>query len=105
MELLTIMAQPSDGGGGGGIFTFLPFILIFVVFYFMLIRPQSKKQKQKQAMIQSLVKGDKVVTIGGLYGTIEGVKEKDDVLIVKIADNVKVSVSRNAIANKIEKKA
>ncbi len=97
MLMLAIMSQPGDGGGSG-LLGLLPFVLIFAVFYFLLIRPQMKQQKKKQVMIAALKKGDKVVTIGGLHGTIEGIKEKENVLIVKIADNVKVNVSRSAVS-------
>ncbi|HDL18345.1 MAG TPA: preprotein translocase subunit YajC [Bacteroidetes bacterium] len=79
----------------------LPFILIFVIIYFLMIRPQSKKQKETQKMISSLHKGDKVITIGGLYGTIVGIRENDGVLIIKIADNTKVEISKTAVAKKL----
>lgn len=70
-------------------------ILIFVVFYFMLIRPQQKKQKETQKMLESLRSGDKVVTTAGIFGTVTNVKEKT--VIVRIADNVKVEMLRSAI--------
>jgi len=101
--LLILMSQPQNGGEGSGIFGLLPFILIFVIFYLLLIRPQMKQQKKKQAMVKSLKKGDKVVTVGGLHGTIEGVRDKDEVLVLKVADNVKVRVSRSAIASQLDK--
>jgi len=70
-------------------------ILIFVVFYFMLIRPQQKKQKETQKMLDSLRSGDKIVTSGGILGTVTNVKEKT--VIVRISDNVKVEMLRSAI--------
>lgn len=70
-------------------------VLIFVVFYFMLIRPQQKKQKETQKMIESLRSGDKIVTTGGILGTVTNVKEKT--VVVRIADNVKVEMLRSAI--------
>jgi preprotein translocase subunit YajC len=70
-------------------------ILIFVVFYFMLIRPQQKKQKETQRMLESLRSGDKIVTTGGILGTVTNVKEKT--VIVRISDNVKVEMLRSAI--------
>ena len=103
LTLLIMMSQPQNGGEGSGFFGLLPFILIFVIFYLLLIRPQMKQQKKKQTMVKSLKKGDKVVTVGGLHGTIEGVKDKDEVLILKVADNVKVRVSRSAIASQLDK--
>jgi len=105
INLILLMGQTPEGSEGGGILGLLPFILIFVIFYMLLIRPQMKQQKKKQIMLKELVKGDKVVTIGGLHGTIEGIKEKEEVLILKIADNVKVNVSRSAVTSKKESKA
>lgn len=70
-------------------------VLIFVVFYFMLIRPQQKKQKATQKMLESLRSGDKVVTTSGILGTVTNVKEKT--VIVRIADNVKVELLRSAV--------
>ena len=100
INLIILMGQAPEGSGGGGILGLLPFILIFVIFYLLLIRPQMKQQKKKQIMLKELVKGDKVVTVGGLHGTIEGIKEKEEVLILKISDNVKVNVSRSAVTSK-----
>ncbi|MBI5819066.1 MAG: preprotein translocase subunit YajC [Verrucomicrobia bacterium] len=70
-------------------------VLIFVVLYFMLIRPQQKKQKETQKMLESLRSGDKVVTTSGILGTVTNVKEKT--VIVRIADNVKVELLRSAV--------
>jgi len=64
----------------------------------LLIRPQIKQQKKKKSMVKALKKGDDVITVGGLHGTVEGVKEKEDIIILKIADNIKVNVSRNSVA-------
>ena len=76
-----------------GIGQFIPLILIFVIFYFFLIRPQQKKVKEHKAMVESLIKGDKVVTSGGITGTISRVIDNDKVE-VEIADNVTVEVVR-----------
>ena len=76
-----------------GIAQFIPLILIFVIFYFLLIRPQQKKVKEHKAMVESLKKGDKVVTSGGITGTISRVIDNDKVE-VEIADNVTVEVIR-----------
>ena len=78
---------------GSGIGQFIPLILIFVIFYFFLIRPQQKKVKEHKAMVESLKKGDKVVTSGGITGTISRVIDNDKVEI-EIADNVTVEVVR-----------
>jgi preprotein translocase subunit YajC len=94
---------PTPGGGGapGGSFSvFVPLILMFAVFYFLLIRPQQKKQRQQQDMLKSLKVGDRVMTTGGLYGTI--VAGGDHIVKLEIADKVRVDVSRTAIAGKAE---
>ncbi len=98
---LPVILQVGGGQGGNTMVALLPFILIFVIIYFLMIRPQSKKQKETQKMISSLQKGDKVITIGGLYGTIVGIRENDGVLIIKIADNTKVEISKTAVAKKL----
>ena len=78
---------------GQGIAQFIPLILIFIIFYFFLIRPQQKKVKEHKAMVESLKKGDKVVTSGGITGTISRVIDNDKVE-VEIADNVTVEIIR-----------
>lgn len=89
--------QPAQGeGGGGGLTsTLVMFGLIFLVFYFMIIRPQQKRQKERQKMLEALKKGDKVVTSGGIHGTIVGIEEKT--ILVQISDNVKVKVDRGSL--------
>jgi preprotein translocase subunit YajC len=95
--------QGGTEGGGSMFGLFLPMILIFVIMYFLIFRPQAKRQKQHQAMVESLKKGDKVVTSGGIYGTIMGLKENEQALILEIDDNVKIKVTRSAIAKKVGK--
>jgi preprotein translocase subunit YajC len=80
-----------------GLLNFLPLVLIFGIFYFLLIAPMRKRQKALQAMIAALKKGDKVITNGGLYGEVYALEE--DTLILKVADNVRLKVARSAIAN------
>ena len=90
-------SNPQAGQGqGGGLMGFLPLILIFVIFYFMLIRPQQKKAKEHKSMLENLKKGDKVITSGGEYGVIEEVKT--NTVVVKIAENVKVKYGKPYIA-------
>jgi preprotein translocase subunit YajC len=96
-------AGQGQAQGGGGIYAFLPFILIIVIFYFLMIRPQQKKQKEHQKMLGHLQKGDKVVTNGGMFGTIVGINEKDNIIVLKIGEDVKVEFLRSSIAGKIEK--
>ncbi|MBL7137070.1 MAG: preprotein translocase subunit YajC [Candidatus Marinimicrobia bacterium] len=83
---------------------FLPFILIIVVLYLLMIRPQAKKQKEKQRMLKDLQPGDEILTIGGIIGKIEGVKEKENILIIRVSKDVKLNLSRSAVAEKIVKK-
>lgn len=80
----------------GGIALFLPLILIMVVFYFLMILPQQRRQKKTKEMLRNLKNGDKVITNGGIYGTIVGLE--DDAVQLRIADQVKVKVARSAIA-------
>ena len=75
----------------------LPFAFIFVIFYFLLIRPQQKRQKEHQNLLSNLKTGDKVITTSGIHGLIANVK--DTTFLVKIADNVKIEVDKNAIAS------
>ena len=75
----------------------LPFLLIIVIFYFFLIRPQNKKQKETQKMLDALKKGDKVITIGGIHGTVSSVKE--NTVIVKVDDDCKLEFNRTAISS------
>ncbi len=79
------------------IVNFLPIVAIGLVFYFLVIGPANKQRKQQQAMLSALKKGDRVITTGGIYGTIQGVEP--DAVYLKIAENVKVKVSRAAIAS------
>jgi preprotein translocase subunit YajC len=95
-------AQGAGGGGLGGIEGLLPLVLIFVVFYFLLIRPQQKKAKEHREMLGNLRRGDKIVTNGGLIGTISRVPNENE-LILEIADNVKVRVMRGMIAESLSK--
>lgn len=81
---------------GGGIAAFIPLILIFVVFYFLLIRPQQKQAKQHQQFLDDLKTGNRVITKGGIYGTITGLT--DTVVTLEIAQDVRIKVSRSAIA-------
>jgi preprotein translocase subunit YajC len=91
-----LMAAPAAGGEQPNpIMTFLPLILVIVVFYFFMIRPQMKKQKEVAAFRNSLAKGDKVVTTGGIYGKI--LELKDNTVLLQVDDNVKIRVDKAAI--------
>lgn len=85
-----------------GLVNFIPLILIFVVFYFLLIKPQKQKEKEHQKMVGGLNKNDEVVTTGGIYGTIVNVKEKT--LILRVDDNVKFEIDKSAVATLIKQR-
>ncbi|RLK11046.1 preprotein translocase subunit YajC [Ruegeria conchae] len=88
---------------GGAIAQFLPLILIFGIMYFLLIRPQQKKMKEHQAMVEAVRRGDQVVTQGGLIGKVSKVKEGDNEIEVEIAEGVKVRVVKSTIAQVLNK--
>ena len=87
----------AGGEAGGGFMGFVPLILMFVIFYFLLIRPQQKRTKEHRQMISNLKKGDRIVTSGGIYGRITGMDEST--LTVEIADKVRVKVARGNVSN------
>jgi preprotein translocase subunit YajC len=95
-----LMAAPPAGTEGQGPTSFLtgliPFAAIIAIFYFLIIRPQNKKQKETQRMLAALKKGDRIVTIGGIHGVIQNVKESS--VIVKVDENTKLEFSRSAIS-------
>jgi preprotein translocase subunit YajC len=90
---LVLMAQASQPGG---LTLFLPLVLIMVIFYFLMILPAQRRQKKVSQMLRELKNGDKVITNGGIYGTIVGLE--DDSVQLRIADQVKIKISRSAIA-------
>ena len=94
---LIAMATPQGGNSGGGMIqTLIFFGLIFVVFYFMILRPQQKRNKDRQKMLESIKKGDKVVTSGGMHGKVVSIDEKT--ALIEVDDNVKLKFERSAIA-------
>jgi preprotein translocase subunit YajC len=94
--MLLAMAQPQGGNAEGSLIsTLIMFTLIIAIFYFMILRPQQKKQKERQKMLEAVKKGDKVVTAGGLHGTVAGLDEKT--VLVQVAENVKLKFDRSAI--------
>ncbi len=107
---LLLMGAPAPGAGGapaGGsgqlMTTFITFGLVILIFYFLIIRPQNKKKKESQNMLESLGKNDRVVTIGGIRGIVQSVK--NDSVIIKVDDNTKMEFSKSAISNVLEKKS
>jgi len=87
----------STSGGGNILYTLAPFILMFAIFYFLLIRPQQKKQRQRGTMLNALKKGDKVVTVGGMHGTIAEIT--DDTVVIKVNDVTKLTFDRASVNN------
>jgi preprotein translocase subunit YajC len=94
-------AYAQAGGGGDALTSFLPIILIFVIFYFLLIRPQQKKMKNHREMLSRIKRGDRVLTGGGILGTVTKVKEETDEVTVEIADDVRVDILRGTISDVI----
>lgn len=98
-----VMAQLFGGGTGGGsgstastILSLIPFALIFVIFYFLVILPQQKRAKQQKALLEALKKGDKVVTASGIWGTVTNLGK--DTVTLQISDNTKIRIQRDQIA-------
>jgi preprotein translocase subunit YajC len=102
MLVSTAYAQTVSGDQAGMLMQLLPFLLIFVVFYFLLIRPQQKKMKDQKAMLSALRRGDRVVTAGGIIGTIAKVINDDEVS-VEIAEGVRVRVVRSTVSTVLAK--
>lgn len=96
MSTLAYAAGAAPAGGPSTLASFVPMILIFVVFYFLLIRPQQKKAREQQEFLGALKKGDEVVSSGGIYGKITGLT--DTVVTLEIADGIRIKVSRAAIS-------
>jgi preprotein translocase subunit YajC len=98
MQMISfILAQAPSAApsGASSIANFVPFIFIFVIMYFVLLRPQMKRQKDQQRLVSALKTGDRVVTNGGIHGLISNVK--DTTVIVKVADNVKIEIEKTAV--------
>ncbi len=100
-DLVYAMGSGGGGGQGGGLGAFLPLIIIFGIFYFLLIRPQQRKAKQHKQVLASLKKGDRVISSGGLHGVITGLT--DDLVTMEISPKIRVKVSRGSIAGAIGK--
>jgi preprotein translocase subunit YajC len=98
-----LMGQPNQGEGPGLMSNIILFGSIILIFYFMIIRPQQKRAKERQKLIESMKKGDKVITSGGMYGTVAGLDEKT--VLVEIADKIKVKLDRSAITTIISESA
>jgi preprotein translocase subunit YajC len=89
-----MQAQP-DGGFGSIAATFVPFLLIILVFYFLILRPQQKRQKERQKLLEAVKEGDEVVTTGGIYGKVDHIE--NNIIYLKIAENLKIRVEKSAV--------
>lgn len=98
-----LLSGPPPEGGGGLASLFLPFLLVFVVFYFFIIRPQKKREDTRKSMIEAVKKGDRIVTIGGVHGTVT--KVDDGSVLAQVDENVKLRFDKNAIASVVTKDA
>jgi preprotein translocase subunit YajC len=93
-----ILMAPPQNGQSGGIMSFLPLILIVVVFYFFMIRPQMKKAKDQKKYIEGLKKGDNILTIGGIYGKVIEVRE-DNTIIMEVEGGTRMRIAKSAVSN------
>lgn len=102
-QAYALASRPEGVAAGrtGGLGPLLPLIFIFIIFYFLLIRPQQIKQKKHRAMLQNLERGDEVVTNGGIHGTI--VRIKEDVVTLKVAEKMEIQVSKSAVSYRKKK--
>ena len=101
MDFLLMAQQSGSGGTSGMLGMFLPFLLIILVMYFLMIRPQQKKQKEHQRMLADLKKGDRVLTTGGMYATVFGFSDDQNKIILKVTDEVKMEFLKSAISQKV----
>ena len=93
-------SSPASPGPGGGLLSILPFVFIFVIMYYVMLRPQMRRQKEQARLVSSLKTGDRVVTSSGIHGLISNVK--DTTVIVKVADNVKLEMEKTAVTNVVK---
>jgi preprotein translocase subunit YajC len=102
MFALFLAQAPASAspGAGSGLLSILPFVFIFVIMYYVMLRPQMKRQKEQARLVSSLKTGDRVVTSSGIHGLISNVK--DTTVIVKVADNVKLEMEKTAVTNVVK---
>jgi len=91
-----ILLQQAPGGMESILSSIVPFLLIIVIFYFLILRPQQKRQKERAQLLESIKKGDKVITSGGIHGTVEGIEEKT--LLIKVSDTLKLKMERSSVS-------
>lgn len=101
--LLAAPAPDGSGSGGGAIQTLVMFGTMALIFFFMIYRPQKKRQKEREALLSAIEKGDKVVTTGGMHGTVAAIE--DNTILIQVADNTKIRFERSAVTTIANKKA
>ena len=94
-------AAGSAASAGAGMSILIPLLLMIVIMYFLMIRPQNKKEKDRLKMINGLQNGDRVVTIGGIYGTVSAIKPEQNIVVLKISENSKVEFTKSSIQEKL----
>lgn len=99
MELIIAMS-PQGNGGGSMVSTLIMFGAIFAIFYFMIIRPQQKRAKERDKMLSAIQKGDKIITSAGMHGTIVGIEDKT--YLIQVSDNVKIKFEKSAVASVVK---
>lgn len=97
MNLIFAMASQPGNQGGSMVSTLIMFGAIFAIFYFMIVRPQQKRAKEREKLLSDIQKGDKIITNGGIHATVEGIEDKT--VLIKISDNVKIKIERSAITS------
>jgi preprotein translocase subunit YajC len=98
--LLAQAPAPSPSGAGSSLISMLPFVFIFIIMYYVMLRPQMRRQKEAAKLVAALKTGDRVVTASGIHGLISNVKETT--VIVKVADNVKLEMEKSAVTNVVK---
>jgi len=98
--LLAQAPAPAPSGAGSGLISMLPFVFIFIIMYYVMLRPQMRRQKEAAKLVAALKTGDRVVTSSGIHGLISNVKETT--VIVKVADNVKLEMEKTAVTNVVK---
>ena len=102
LAAILAFSPPAQGGEQNPLGMFIPLALMVLIFWFLILRPQQKKQKEHQQMLDAVAKGDRILTTGGLYADVLNVKE--DRIVATISDGVKVELSRNAVAARVKPK-
>lgn len=97
IDIMTVLTLLQSGGMSAIVAQILPIVAIIAIFYFLVIAPANKQRKKTQEMLDALKKGDRVLTTGGIYGSVQGIET--DVVYLKIADNVKIKIARSAVAS------